>query len=119
MVSNRMVVERREVGAVVSAGKSVISRLQELQKLYSRVCVILEEERSKDRKTWLARFLILCTHLLITSFLGLNQAILWRLQCPDSILLVSVFYSVYLRLTRPLSLFHWVHLRLCEVMPSL
>ena len=55
VISNRMVVERREMGGVVSAVKSVVTRLQELKKLYPRVCVILEEERSKDRKkTWSA-----------------------------------------------------------------
>ena len=55
MVSGRMVVERREVGEVgsVSGAGKLIGRLQELRQLYPRVCVILEEEATKEgKKAW-------------------------------------------------------------------
>ena len=55
MISKRTVVVRREgreVGTAASAAK-VLGRLQELLRLYQRVCVVLEDEVMKEgRKTW-------------------------------------------------------------------
>ena len=55
MVSDRTVVVRREmedVGTANSVGKT-ITKLQELQQLYSRVHVIIEQDVTKEgRKTW-------------------------------------------------------------------
>ena len=63
VASTKTVVERREVGSVMSAGK--------LQNLYPRVCVILEEPAAKEgRKAWSVKILLLVS---------------WRTTCSSSL----------------------------------
>ena len=121
MVSNRMIVERRElreVGVAASASK-IIGRLCDLSRLYSRMCVILEDDDKKGgKKMWsvkICNLLRCCAY----AYAGLNQVIMLRLQCPDSILLVSVFYSVSLRLILQFSWLVWDSQKLCKVTVSL
>ena len=110
IISNRTVVERREVGSVMSAGK--------LQNLYPRVCVILEEPAAKEgRKTWSVKFCfssvsgIHVVHL----FPGPSQVIIRRQLCPDSFLPVSMSCSASRSPTLPPCWLRWVHLKPCEV----
>ena len=120
VISNRTVVERREVGSVTSTSK-LISQLQELQNLYPRVCVILEEAAAKEgRKTWSVKFCfssvsgIHVVHL----FPGPSQVIIRRQLCPDSFLPVSMSCSASPSPTLPPCWLRWVHLKPCEVTPS-
>ena len=113
IISNRTVVERREVrevGSVMSAGK--------LQNLYPRVYVILEEPAAKEgKKTWSVKFCFSSVSGIhvVRLFPGASQVIIRRQLCPDSFLPVSMFCSASRSPTLPPCWLHWVHLKPCEV----